>query len=272
MEKVTKMGVGVYNHGGGHLIDLLFRTQPTIILLMDPDPVFAKEVRRWFPKAFIVGRRFFPQQPLDNPAFRGEQIADNVAALALPLKGVVNAWMSYNEPVSSGDYEAYKLYNTFQVAFARKLQGTYGVDAVAGNEGRGVVGPEDYPKYFAEAIRESKYFGIHAYPPEQAGSMKAEADWYVLRYRRIYQALEQAGIKHGPFIITESGLWAGHRGYTTEQGFADDLIWFTDELEKDPYVLGHAIYGIFATDEADNTDISRYPALMDRIGRYTPKR
>jgi hypothetical protein len=272
VEKVTKMGVGVYSGGGGHLIDLLFRTQPTIILLMDPDPEFAKDVRRWFPKAFIVGRRYFPQQPLDNPAVRGEQVADYVAALAVPLKGVVNTWMSYNEVVTPGDYEAYKRYNTFQVAFARKLQGTYGIDAVAGNDGIGVVSPEDYAEYFAQAIQESRYFGIHAYPPRTAGSMKEDTDWYVLRYRLIYQALERAGVKHGPFIITESGLWAGFPGYTTEQRFADDLIWFTDELEKDAYVLGHAIYGIFATDQADNTDISRYPALMDRIGAYTPKR
>ena len=251
---------------------MLFRTKPTIILLMDPDPALAIEIRRWFPKSFIVGRRYFPQQPLDNPELRGEQAADYVAALAVPLKGVVNAWMSYNEPVGTGDYEAYELYNTFQVAFARKLQGTYGIDAVASNDAIGVVSPDDYPKYFAQAIQESKYFGIHAYPPQKAGSMKEEADWYVLRYRRIYQALENAGIEHGPFIITESGLWAGFPGYTTEQRFADDLIWFTNELEKDPYVLGHAIYGIFATGHADNTDISRYPALMDRIGEYMPSK
>ncbi|MBI2908511.1 MAG: hypothetical protein HYX92_12775 [Chloroflexi bacterium] len=266
----SKMGVGVYSMGGGHLIHALKRIQPGVILLMDPDPAFARDVRKLFPNAFIVGRRYFREQPLDNPQLRGERAADHVAALAAPLKGVVNAWVSYNEPLMSGDYEAYKLYNTFQVAFARKLQGTYGIPAVAANDGIGSIWPADYVKYFADAVRESTYFGVHAYPDLKSVSMKEEAEWHVLRYRLIHLALSQQGIER-PFIITESGLADGFPGYTTEHGFANDLAWFTNELDKDPYVVGHAIYGLFGAPWRDTADILPYPRLWDRIGQYQPK-
>ena len=44
-----------------------------------------------------------------------------------------------------------------------RLQKVHGVDAVAANDASGVVEPPDYPKFFADAIRASRYFGIHAF-------------------------------------------------------------------------------------------------------------
>ena len=54
-------------------------------------------------------------------------------------------------------------YNRFQVAFAHRLQDVYGVAVVAGIDGSGAVEPEDYPRYFADAIRASRYFAVHAW-------------------------------------------------------------------------------------------------------------
>ena len=64
------MGVGIYNPGGGQNFEPFFRAKPTTILLLDPDVAFAKDVRRWFPKAFIVGRRYLQSQTLENPQVR----------------------------------------------------------------------------------------------------------------------------------------------------------------------------------------------------------
>ncbi|MBI2305314.1 MAG: hypothetical protein HYU86_11295 [Chloroflexi bacterium] len=269
VEKITKIGVGIYNHGGGHDINMLFRLKPTIILLTEPDMDFAKEVRHWFPKSFIVGRRFVTQQPLDNPQERGRQFADYVAQLAVPLRGYVDAWVSYNEPISAGNYEDYKAYNAFQVAFARRLQGTHGIAAVAGNDAVGVIQPQDYARYFAEAIGESRYFALHAYAPPRAASLRQDAEWFVLRYRLVHKALQEAGVRHGPMILTESGLWAGWRGVVNDEQMARDFVWLTDELEKDPYVLGHAIFGIFDNGTWPDFDISN-TSILDRLGEYQP--
>lgn len=273
MEKVTKLGVGVYSSGGGHILDALLRMEPTVILLIDPDPNFAREVRRWFPKAFLVGRRFFPSQPLDDPERRGREAADFVAQLAVPLRGVINAWMSYNERVGHRDYPLYEAYNRFQAAFARQLQGTYGIDAIAANDGPRSVDAEDYPRYFADAIRESRYFGVHAYSPLYTSSMKTGADDAVLYYRKIHQALAQAGLaKPYPYIvITESGLVDGWQGVVSAEQMAEEFVWYTNELYKDPYVIGHAIYGIFEHDNERWRTFNLYPSsILDMLGRYQP--
>jgi hypothetical protein len=205
--KVTKWGLGVYREGN-EVFDDLYVAKPTIILLMDPSEGWARRIREWFPKAFVVARRFRNEvsQPLDNPGPRGAAFADTVAAHAVPLKGVVDAWMSYNEVTAKNGYEDYKRYNEFQVAFARRLQEVHGIAAIAGNDGSGTVEPFDYPKYFADAIRASRFFGVHAYSPPGTSSMHHEAEWNALRYRKIHDELEKAGIRDVKMVMTESGL------------------------------------------------------------------
>lgn len=265
--KVTKMGVGVYTSGGGFLVEAIYRLRPTVILLMDPTQDFAKEVRSWFPKAFIAGRRFVKEQPLDNPEQRGRAFADHVAELAVPLKGVVDAWMSYNEVTDGGNHDNYRAYNVFQSAFAQRLQGAYGIAAVAANDAAGTIQPEEYPQFFREAIESSQYFGVHAYAPQGANNMKADAEYYALRYRLIHAALAKAGVKHGPFVLTETGLWEGWRGYLSEESMAREFMWLSDEMDKDDYVLGQAIFGIFDRDEWSSFDILG-TTVPDRLGKY----
>lgn len=267
--RVTKLGIGLYDSGGAYL-PVLDQLRPSVILLMDPKPDFAVEVRKRFPQAFIVGRIYDKDQPLDNPAARGVEFADRVAQLAVPLKGVVDAWMSYNEITGHKDYNNYRAYNEFQVAFANRLQGTYGVDAVAGNDGTGTVDPADYAKYFAEAIRASKYFGIHSYAPKGEQTMRDPRSHYLtLRHREIRDALVAAGIpvRKNQFIITEAGLWDGWRGFVSEESMAQDFTWFADELAKDDYVLGATIFGLFANDRWQGFNIAG-TGIIQRIGNY----
>lgn len=248
-------------------MEAIYRLRPTVILLMDPTDEFAREVRRWFPKAFIIGRHFVTDQPLDNPEERGRQFADLVAQRAVPLKGVVDAWVGYNEVTDTGNQENYRVYNRFQVAFAERLQGTHGIPAVAGNDAAGTVDPDDYARSFRESIEASQYFGIHAYAPKDAKSLKQEAEHFVLRYRLIHQALTRAGVKHGPFILTETGLWEGWRGFVSEDQMASDFMWLSDEMDKDDYITGQTIFGIFDRDEWKSFDLLG-TGLPDRLGRY----
>ena len=196
-----------------------------------------------------------------------ERFADAVAERAVPLRGVVDAWVSYNEVTSHGGVEDYRRYNRFQVAFARRLQDVHGVAAVASNDGSGAVEPEDYPKYFADAVRASRYFGVHAYSPPGTRSMREAAEWNALRYRKIHDALERSGIGGARMVITESGLGNGWRGYTTEEAMAADFAWFTAELEKDAYVIGHAAYGVFGNDDRWRAFDLRGTKLLATLGQ-----
>lgn len=267
--RITKLGLGVYDSGGG-MLPAIDESRPSVILLMDPSVDFAKEVRQHFPKAFIVGRIFATSQPLDNPTQRGTAFADQVAVSAVPLKGIVDAWMSYNEVANGDDPANLTAYNTFQVAFAHRLQDYYGIAAVAGNDGPRSVRADEYPQYFADAIRASRYFGVHSYPDANVKSLRdPSATDQVLYYRQIHAALEAAGIKSGPFIITEIGLYNGWRDVTTDTSMAEDFTWVADQMNNDPYVLGMTIFGLFGPDRSQwskfNIDGSDIPRI---IGDY----
>jgi len=267
------MGVGVYGlHAGDSELSWLLRAQPTIILLQDPDLNFARDVRQYFPKAFIIGRIFLAEQPLDNPEQRGIALADAVAEKAIPRKGLIDAWQGYNEPVGHNDYAGYRAWNILQTAFAKRLQGQYGIPAVVGNDAPGVVEPEDYVKYFSDAIRAGAYFGIHAYAAPKATSFNTpDAQYYVLRYRLIHNALEAAGIKDVKMVLTEVGFGEGWLGHVTEQQMASQFVWLADELEKDPYAVGMAVYGIFTGNDWHQFDID-YTTIPDLLGQYQPRK
>src|SRR3989442_1417294 len=210
--KITKWGLGAYREGNEVFNDL-YAAKPTVILLQDPSVGWARRVRETFPKAFIVGRRYKAEgdQPLENPGPRGTAFADWVAELAVPLRDVVNAWVSYNEVLGATLSDDYKRYNEFQVAFAERLQRIHGSAAVAANDGSGAISPPDYyPKYFADAIRASRYFGVHAYSAPGSNRMRGDdAERHALRYRKIHNDLERAGIKAVQTVMTEPGLGAG---------------------------------------------------------------
>lgn len=262
--RITKLGLGVYDSGGA-MLPILDQSRPSVILLQDPAADFAREVRKRFPRAFIVGRVFTADQPLDNPAQRGRAFADRVAAAAVPLKGVVDAWVSYNEVASSSDPGKLASYCTFQVAFAHHLQDDYGIAAVAANDGPRTVTAEDYVKYCADAIRTSKYFGFHDYPnPEVTSLRDPRAADQVFYYRRINDALLAAGISHGPFIATEVGLYNGFRGVESDTAMARDFVWLADQMNQDPYVLGGCVYGLFVPGRwpGFNVDGSGIPQIM----------
>jgi len=243
----NKWGIGIYRDAMFQL-SIVERSKPGVILLMDPSYEFARAVRQTAPSAFIIGRTYLREdrQPLDRPAERGTALADQIALTAVPLRGVVDAWMSYNEVLGSRPSTDYIAYGQLQVAFARRLQGTYGISAVAGNNGSGAIQPHDYPLYLGVAIRESDYLGIHAYSPPATRDMRHEADWNTLRYRKIQQALENAGIRGTKMVITESGLGDGFGPVrVTDEEMAEQFAWFTRELQRDPYMIGHAAFGLF---------------------------
>jgi hypothetical protein len=266
--------VGVYYKGGNYIRYETFRAKPGVILLFEPDVSFAKEIRNLFPKAFIVGRRdtHARDQSLDNPTQRGSEYADFVARLAVPLKDTVDAWISYNEPVRSGDFNAYRAYNEFQVAFANKLQNQYGIAAVAGNDAPGAIDIPDYPKYFAEAIRASKYLGVHAYTTVKATTFREkDVDWYILRYRKYHEALEAAGIKDVKMIITEVAFVDGwqRRNINADQ-MAEEYLWLANETYKDPYMVGYAAYGLWLDPGQWFTYQLSGTRVLDYMGAFQP--
>jgi hypothetical protein len=222
-----------------------------------------------FPKAFIAGRRYVREQPLDNPAQRGAAFADYVAQKAVPAKGLIDAWISYNEPVAAKDYDGFRAWNLFQVAFAERLQRRHGVAAIAGNDAPGAIDINEYPQYFSDAIRASSYFGLHAYASLKSASLREPAaDWYALRYRKVHNAMENAGLSGVPIVLTEVAVPDGWQGWKLSPEYtASDYLWLANEMQRNTYAIGYAAFGLFgdsgrwANFQLSNTKI---PALLGR--------
>jgi hypothetical protein len=249
----TKLGIGLY---GGIPFDSLVQMRPAVFLVEDPSPDAAQQLRQVFPKALIVGRHFVTDgdsslancsDGSENHQAKGAAFADIVAQQALPLEGVVDAWVGDNETASSADQGALACHAAFQLGFVDRLQQTYGVDAVAGNDATGAVEPQDYVTYFGRVISEAAYFGLHAYGKPGAATLQTpDAQYYALRYRMVHDALVSAGVRlpRGGFLLTETGLYDGWRGAVSDQAMANDLEWLDQQLEQDDYVRGQMIFGL----------------------------
>src|SRR5207248_670327 len=142
------------------------------LLIQEPDPRSMPQLRTLFPKALIIGRHFVPDGDFslancgdarEDHKAKGVAFADSLARTAVPLKGIVDAWVSDNEQTDGKKPGELPCHADFQTGFIETMQGKYGISAVAGNDASGALEPSDYPKYFAKPISEAAYFGIHAY-------------------------------------------------------------------------------------------------------------
>lgn len=236
-----KIGLGIYPGAGQAGLQAVAQVRPAVVVLMDDEIGRAPAIKAAFPNCFIVGRKFAKLQGLERPAEQGLAFADQVAAMAAPVRNAVDAWQSYNEPVSHNAYADYAAWNVFQVAFANRLQNGYGLAAMAGNDGTASVEPYDYVRYFKEAVEASAYFGVHAYAPTVDGAFTPDA---LLRYQRIHQAFADARINVGPFVLTETGMTYGYRDIA-QPAVSSVIRQLSDRLRQDDYVIGQAVYGIF---------------------------
>jgi hypothetical protein len=271
-----KLGVGVYT--SAIPLNVLQTLRPAMILIQDPDPQSVTPLRKLFPKALIVGRHYMPDgdfmlahcnDPKEDHHAKGVAFADFLAHAAVPLKNIVNAWVSDNEQASGKDAAQLTCHAQFQAGFVETLQGKYGIDAVAGNEAVAAVEPSDYAKYFAKPISEAKYFGVHAYGKPETLDLQSDSQYYALRYRAIHDELVKAGVPlpTGGFLLTESGYYQGWRGYVSDQKMANDFTWLEQETEKDSYVKGQFIFGIGPQGRFGNYEIMG-TTLLELLGQF----
>jgi hypothetical protein len=269
----TKLGVGLY---GGVPIDTLRTMRPAVFLLEDPDQQAARDLRATFPKALIVGRRFVPdgdgslancQDGAEDHEAKGAAFADTISRTAVPLKGIIDAWVSDNEQAVATDRASLPCHAQFQSGFVQRLQGTYGIDAVAGNDAAGALEPSDYVTYFSRPISQAAYFGLHAYGKPAAGTLQSTDNiYYALRYRLVHDALQAAGVPMPPkgFLLTETGLYDGWRGAVNDDLMAGDFLWLEQHLEEDAYMRGQMIFGLGLGNRFWNFDLqsTNVPGLL----------
>lgn len=287
--KMNKLGFHV-NMVSEKVYEAILKVRPPVIKTLHPDVGFWRRVKEAAPETFIIGRMYtVDQQFQPNPEDRGKAFADKVLALEINQYRFIDAWEAYNEVLApTDDVTMYDALDRFQAAFGQRIREA-GFEPVAMNHGTGQYLGEDWVKHFPRTLETHTYLGFHEYDwpdmwrlhrlglEEGNGGM-----WLALRYRRIMGPVRKAyGNKHIT-VMTECGLTQavypgrpdlGWRSELSEERYWESLEWYNEELNKDDYVLGGAIFVVgavapFHTFESLGGIIDRIATLNPRPGQY----
>ena len=281
---MNKLGFHV-NQVSDEVYQAIMKVRPPLIKTLHHDVGFWRRVREAFPEAFIVGRLYEEHQHFSpNPEDRGRAFADKVLALEINRYQLIDAWESYNECLPPGGEPAqYEALDRFQVAFGARIRAA-GMEPVAMNFGAGQYLGEDWVRYFPRTLESHKYLGFHEYDwpqmwrlHEQGVNAGNGGMWLALRYRRIMGPVRaQHGNQHTA-LITECGLTqavypglpdVGWRSVLSEESYWESLRWYNEELAKDDYVLGAAIFVVGAVSPWHSFE--SLGGIIDRIATLNP--
>ena len=255
----------------GELLEAIRRGNPAVVKVLPDSPEFVRKVLEGTSDTVVILRQYVGSQPLDDPLQNAQEMfhrlmqRSDVQEFGRHERVRVEG---YNEV--SGDWPTLIRYVDFDVALAGMLH-EKGIQFVSGSWSRGY--PDlgfwklgDAVERLRKLQESGAWLGLHEYSSHDAAHLdEKDWGWLMLRYRRIRQILAERGITM-PFVITEAGIDNGHgqgwKTITDAHGYLTLLQKYDEELRKDGYVLGAAIYCFQVTDPHwYSFDISRSPLL-----------
>lgn len=269
-----KLGIYVINCGDLPL-DWFAKAQPTLVVSMDANPDYWREVKRVSPRTFILGRYYVDSQPFDSPIQNAIDFCTLMRPSALLMKGIYDAWMSYNEPAVWNQTDAENL-SRFTSVWSDKMHFD-GIETAAYSFSEGHPDLSLWP-YLTEGIRRSNYLCLHEY---DWPTMYRTQGWRCLRYRKVLKALPE-DMQNTPIIIGETGIDGGVTNEQTSQPFApvtgwngtgdvqhyiESLSWYNSEISRDQQVVGAALFAAHWNQGNGSFDIANEIAIRDFIGK-----
>jgi len=218
-----------------HCLEFLRIAQPAFAKIVAPwghDTMKLAEARRLSPHTQWICRLYRDEQPLDRPAYN----AGYHAGLLGPYWDFYDVFESYNEPPPFG-IEDWKRINEFEYHFAQFAH-KKGKKNVTLNWSNGQP-PYEAWWHCQDAIREADYIGVHSY-----GWPFLTTSEFALRHRAVPRM-------NRPILLTEFGFtnaviggpdvgyytWDIHPWAAREYKCIQELAWFADRLQEDPYIL-----------------------------------
>jgi len=257
------------NTAVGGLAEALSDWKPPLVVTLDHSDVWHR-VKAASPRTLFVGRYYQAHEPdFNDPALDPLRAARDHCEKTLPwadrMGSTYRFWQGVNEPVI-GSREAMARYADFDAERAR-LMSDRGHRVAVGSFAVGNPGNMSFWAAFLPALEAARQFdGALALHEYAWPSLDRHSPWYVLRHRKVYGGEPRqkwAGLPFHlqslPLLITECGLdglitQGDHpRGWQVlyDRGpdrYLRQLAWFDEELQKDFYVIGAAIYCCSAAD------------------------
>ncbi|NLD42400.1 MAG: hypothetical protein GX657_02780 [Chloroflexi bacterium] len=273
-EGPSKVGLHVTRNSSPAIMDFVRQAQPAVVVSVE-DFGLLTAIKAASPGTITVARLLEADQAMTgDPVERARAfVAERRATyLANPQ---VDFWLGWNEPGIDGRAEM-TWFAAFEAERAQQMA-TLGKKVAIGNFSVGSPEPDEFEpfidaiavalenggvlalhEYSAPTMRDGIGAGVPGVPPDdQYGAL-------TLRYRIWYDHYLRAHDLVIPLIITEAGIDGGvlakqgitmggwrdalitsRPGGNTESAtlaYLEQLSWYDDELRRDPYVLGFAIF------------------------------
>lgn len=261
------LGTHVNNTVGG-LPEAISQWKPPLVVVLDHSDVW-HDVKAASPQTAFVGRVYQEFEPdFSNPALDPARAArdhcDKILPWAERMGETCSFWQGVNEPVIQST-ETMKRYTDFEAERVR-IMDSHGFRVVVGSFAVGnphLPFWRDFVPALEAALQHRGALALHEYAWP---TLDHESAWYLLRHRKVYEGEPEHSweglpthLRVLPLVVTECGLdgliQPGYppRGWKTlyqqnPDQFLQQLAWYDTELQKDPYVVGAAIYCCGVTD------------------------
>ena len=295
----SKLSIHVTRNSTPDIMEFVRTTQPKVLVGLG-DVGWLTEAKAASPETITIGRYAEPDQNIEgDPIARARDfVVDHLERYS--LNPGVDYWLGWNEPVIQSR-EAMAWYAAFEservIAMAE-----HGLKAAIGNFSVGTPEADvfgDFLPAVRTAMAHDGILSLHEYGAPSmregvgAGIPGAEtvdgAGALTLRYRYWYNHyLQPAGLVI-PLVITEAGIDGGVLAQGSEDGdgwrglvdmavpdeslsraaasYLEQLDWYDDELRRDPYVVGFAVFNVGDPDgpwaSFDMTDL--LPQMTDLV-------
>lgn len=269
----SKLGLHVTRNSSPAIMDFVRRAQPAVIAGVGDLGWFA-DVKRASPGTITLGRfEELDQTFTGDPEQRAREFVATFAGRYLAYPSV-DFWMGWNEPVIRSVWQM-EWYAAFEVERAR-LMHELGLRVAVGNFATGTPEADQFPAFMPALAAAKEYGGVFALHEYSAPTMlhgvgasipghegRPDMGTLTLRYRFWYEHYLGPANLVVPLVITEAGIdggvLAGHNppfggwrdftgtrsqeiGIQTLETYLAEISWYDDELRRDPYVLGFAIF------------------------------
>jgi hypothetical protein len=265
----SKLGLHVTANNSPKIMEFIRTAKPAVVVAVG-GVGWLKDVKAASPNTVTVGRLLEGDQSfVGDPAVRARDYVQAHASEYL-LNGGVDYWLGWNEPTVDRPWQM-SWYAAFE-AERTLAMAELGLRVAVGNFAVGNPEADEFSAFMPAIAAAQAYDGVLAVHEYSAPTLRdglgmgipglasdADSGALTLRYRYWYDHYLQPNNLVVPLIVTEAGIDGGvlagneaglggwrdfYGGEPAEVGaeYVQQLSWYDDELRRDPYVLGFAIF------------------------------